>query len=239
MIREEFNEKISEFEEILQKIASDIASRTIFEKLPPSELLNKSEGYTSRLKDLALSVEESMLILKPERAYVIKSACKNFVQTLTTFKDILRQNSQDPPANSRLAFEQLRKALTDGSDLLFLMREVKNDPSPLVEALLTLRKASETKGPIVSIRASKDIQPVIKYLLSRLDEFRASLMSVEKKVGEMKQIMREIQEESLSILSGNNRTQPETDKEKNEKEQLSLSDFKGREKQGYNSNDDD
>ena len=240
MIREEFNEKISEFEEVLQKIASDIASRTIFEKLPPPELLNKTEGYTSRLKDLALSVEESMLILKPERAYAIKSACKNFVQTLTTFKDILRQNTQDPPANSRLAFEQLRKALTDGSDLLFLMREVKNDPSPLVEALLTLRKASETKGPIVSIRASKDIQPVIKYLLSRLDELRASLLGLEKKVGEMKQIMRELQEESLSILSGNNRTQPETDKEKNEKEQLSLSDFKGREKEeGDNSHDDD
>jgi len=92
----------------------------------------------------------------------------------------------------------------------------------------------------VSIRASKDIQPVIKYLLSRLDELRASLMGLEKKVGEMKQIMRELQEESLSILSGNNRTQPETDKEKNEKEQLSLSDFKGREKEeGENSNDDD
>jgi hypothetical protein len=234
----ELNQKISEFEEILQKVASDIASGALSEKLPPSELLNKTEEYINRLKDLAISIEELMLILKPEKAYMIKSMCKNFTQTLTTFRDILLQNTQDPPANSRLAFEQLRKALTDGSDLLFLMREVRDDPSPLIEAILALKKASETKGPIVSIQASEDVQPLIKYVLSRIDEFRASLMGLEKKVGEMKQIMRELQEESLRILSGEANAQPRTDKDKNEKEQLSLSNFEAEEKEGGNVNDD-
>jgi len=238
LVKREFTEKISEFEEVLQKVASDIASGALFEKLPPSELLNKTEEYINRLEDLAISTKEFMLILKPEKAYMIKVVCKNFTQTLTTFKDVLLQNTQDPLANSRLAFEQLRKALTDGSDFLFLMREVRDDPSPLIEAMLALKKASETKGPIVSIQASEDVQPLIKYVLSRIDEFRASLMGLEKKVGEMKQIMRELQEESLRILSGEAKAQPKTDKDKNEKEQLFLSNFKAEEKEGGNAHDD-
>jgi len=173
LIKEEFNEKISEFEEIIQKIASDVASGAIFEKLPPSELLNKTEHYVNRLRDLATESEENMVILKPEKAYTVKVLCKNFNQTLTTFKDILLQNSPDPLANSRLAFEQLRKALTDGSDLLLLMRDIRDNPSPLMDALITLKKASETKGPVISIQASEETQPLIKYVLGHIDELRA------------------------------------------------------------------
>ncbi len=223
---------MSEFEEVLQKVASDIASGVLFEKLPPPELLNKTEQYVNRLKDLAARSEELMLILKPEKAHTIKSMCKNFIQTLTTFKDILLQNTPDPLANSRLAFEQLRKALTDGSDILFLMREVRGNPSPLMDAILTFRRASEAKGPIISIKASEEVQPLIKYILSRIDEFRSSLIGLEKKVGEMKQIMRELQEESLKILSGKTPTQPKKVEDENEKGQLSLSNFKAEENGG-------
>jgi hypothetical protein len=226
LIKEEFNQTISEFEEILQKVASDVASGVIFEKLSPSELLNKTEYYVNGLKDLANKSEELMLILKPEKAYTVRALCKNFTKTLTTFKDILIQNSPDPLANSRLAFEQLRKALTDGSDILFLMRDIRDNPSPLMDALITLKKASETKGPVISIQASEEVQPLIKYVLSHIDEFRAALMGLEKKVGEMKQIMRELQEKSLKILSGKTSTEPKKNEDENEKRQLSLSNFK-------------
>jgi len=229
LIKEEFNEKISEFEEIIQKIASDVASGAIYEKLPPSELLNNTEHYVNRLRDLAMKSEETMVILKPEKAYTVKVLCKNFIQTLTTFKDILLQNSPDPLANSRLAFEQLIKALTDGSDLLLLMRDVRDNPSPLMDALITLKKASETKGPVISIQASKETQPLIKYVLGHIDELRAALMGLEKKVGEMKQIMRELQEESLEILSHKTTTEPKKNEGENREQQLSLSNFKAKE----------
>lgn len=226
MVKEEFDGKIGEFEEILQKVASDIASGVLFEKLPPSELLEKTEQHVNRLSDLAKNSEELMLVLKPERAPTIKSTCKNLTQTLTTFKDILIQNTPDPIANSRLAFEQLRKALTDGSDFLFLMREVRDNPSPLIDSILNFKKASETKGQVISIQTSKEVQPLIKYVLSRIDEFRAALMGLEKKVDEMKQVMRELQEESLKILSGKTSIQPEAVENRTEKRQLSLSSFK-------------
>jgi len=228
LIKREFNQVISEFEEISQKIASDVASGVIFEKLPPPELLKKTEHYVHSLKDLAIKSEELMIILKPDKAYTVRTLCNNFTQTLTTLKEILIQNSPDPLANSRLAFEQLRKALTDGSDILFLMRDIRDNPSPLMDALLTLKKASETKGPVISIQASEEVQPLIKHVLGHIDEFRAALMGLEKKVGEMKQIMRELQEESLKMLSGKVSSEPKTDGGEDKKSQLSLSSFKGK-----------
>lgn len=225
MIREAFDEKIREFEGILQKVASDIAGGVLFEKLSPSELLTKTEYYVNRIKDLATSSEELMLILKPEKAYSIKLMCKNLTQTLTTFKDILLQNTSDPLANSRLAFEQLRKAITDGSDFLFLMREIRDNPSPLIDAILAFKKASETKSSVISIQAKEDVQPLIKYVLGRLDDFRAVLIALEKKVDEMKRIMRELQEESIKMFSGKTSEQTKPAENKAEKKQLSLSNF--------------
>jgi hypothetical protein len=229
LIKEEFHQLISEFEEALQKIAGDVASGMIFEKLPPSELLNKTEQYVNCLKDLAMKSKELMVILKPEKAYTVRTRCKNFNQTLTTFKDILLQKSQDPLANSRLAFEQLRKALTDGSDILFLMRDTRDKPSPLMNAVVALKKASETKGPIISIQASEQVQPLIKYVLSHIDEFRAALIGLEKKVGELKQITRELQEESLKALSGKMDPESKTNNNGDQERQLSLSSFKPKE----------
>jgi len=226
LIKEEFNEKIGEFEEVLQKVASDIASGVLFEKLPPSELLGITEHYVNHLRDLATSSEELMLVLKPEKASTIKAMGKNLRQTLTTFKDILLQNSTDPLANSRLAFEQLRKALTDGSDFLFLMREVRDNPSPLINAILTFKKASETKSSVISIQAKEDVQPLIKYILTSIDDFRVALIGLEKKVDEMKRIMRDLQEESLKILSAKTSAQSKTVENETEKKQLSLSNFK-------------
>jgi hypothetical protein len=225
LIKEDFDEKIAEFEGILQKVASDIASGALFEKLPPAELLGKTENHVNRLVDLATSSEELMLILKPEKAFTIKSKCKNLTQTLKNFKDILIQNTADPIANSRLAFEQLRKALTDGSDFLFLMRDVRDNPSSLIDAILTFKKASEAKGSVISIQAKEDVQPLVKYILGRIDDFRAALIGLEKRVGEMKQIMRELQEESVKILSGESSAQPQRTENKAEKKQASLSNF--------------
>jgi hypothetical protein len=62
----EFTEKISEFEGVLQKVASDIASSALFEKLSPSELLNKTEEYINRLEDLAMKERLSLSNSKAE-----------------------------------------------------------------------------------------------------------------------------------------------------------------------------
>ena len=49
-----------------------------------------------------------------------------------------------------------------------------------MDALITWKKTSETKGPIISIQASEEVQPLIKYVLDHIDEFGAALMVLEK-----------------------------------------------------------
>lgn len=104
------------------------------------------------------------------------------------------KNPQIPITNSRSALEQLRKALADSSDTLFLMRNIRDTPSPLMDALPTSKKASETKGPIISVQASEKAQHIIKFILGNIDKLRATLIGLDKKVSEMKLIMRELQE---------------------------------------------
>jgi hypothetical protein len=183
LARGEFEEEIREFEDILQKVAGEIASGMLSEKLPPSELLKKAENHVNRLRDLATISQETMLVLKPERTSTVQSKHKNLIQKLTTFGDILLQNTTGPPVNSRLALEQLKKALTDGADLLFLMREARDVPSPLISAALASK--NEAKGSVISIKASEVVQPLIEYMLGRIDEFNAIIMNLEKKVNEM------------------------------------------------------
>ncbi len=63
-----------------------------------------------------------------------------------------------------------------------------------MNAILTLKKASETKGSMITVQSLEEIEPLIKIVLSRIDEVRAALMGLERKAGEMKQILRELQE---------------------------------------------
>jgi hypothetical protein len=226
LIKQDLETRISELEQLLQKIASAIANGVLSEKLPPSKLLESTENYVNRLSELAASNQESMLILKPEKTLTIRVKYKNLAQTLTTFKDILLQNTSDPVANSRLAFEQLRKALTDGSDFLFLMREVRDNPSPLISHMFGFKKVSETKGSMMSIRASEDVQPLIKYVLEHVEELSAGLTELEKRIAEIKRGVLELQEESLKTLSRKTEEQTGPTESKTEKRQLSLSNFK-------------
>lgn len=226
LIKEEFDRNISKFEEVLQKTASDIASGVLFERLPPAELLKKTESQVNTMIDLAASCGETMLALKPEKTPTVQSMQNGFAQTLATYRNILLQNTTDPLANSRLAFEQLRKALTDGSDFLLLMREVRDNPSPLMSAIVTLKKVSEAKGSVISIQASEEMQPLIKHVLGRIDEIRAAVAALETKVSEMKKVVQELQEESLKILTDKASKPCEVSENKAERKQLFLSNFK-------------
>jgi len=114
MICEDYNERIEEFERVLQKIATDMAGGVVFERLLPMDLWKKTEADVTRLRDLAKDCREAMLILKPERAQVVEQRFKAVAQPLSVFKDILFQKTADPLANSRLALEQLSRSIEGG-----------------------------------------------------------------------------------------------------------------------------
>lgn len=196
MIHGDFSRQISEFEEILQKVAKEITGGVLLERLSPMDLWRKCEASVTRLKDLAEGSRDSMLILKPERAVTIERCCKAFVQALTTFKDILFQKSSDPKANSRLAFEQLREAVNEGSDFLVLMKEIRETPSAVIEAILTLRETVESKAKVVTIQTTKDVQPMLERLTKSIAALRESLISLEHALSEVKERLHALEEES-------------------------------------------
>ncbi|MCD6243079.1 hypothetical protein J7K06_05285 [Candidatus Bathyarchaeota archaeon] len=224
LVYEKFRTQLSQFEENLQKLAKDIASGIIFERLEPNELWKRAEETVTNLTQLLESLHKKMLILKPEKAPLIESQYVNMAKSLQNFKEILFQKTPDPLANSRLAFEQLRKAVTDGSDLLVLMRQIREEPSQIIDAILRLKAAAETKGPVVTIEAPKEVQPMLEKIFKRIEAARASVISAEKALGEVKEHLRNMQRECLQI---NNTKKEETvvESSKNEK-QLSLSQFK-------------
>ena len=228
MVYEKFTLQLSQFEENLQKLAKDIASGVIFERLEPNELWKRSEETVTKLMELLESLHEKMLILKPEKAPTIESQCGNMANSLKNFKEILFQKTPEPLANSRLAFEQLRKAVTDGSDLLVLMRQIRDEPNPVIDAIIRLKTAAEIKGPVLTIEAPKELQPMIEKIFKHIEAIRASIISAERALGEMKVHLRNMQQECLQT------TKKEEEKAEAEDEQpqprnnkqLSLSQFK-------------
>ena len=229
MVYEKFAVQLSQFEDGLQKLAKDIASGVIFERLEPIELWKRSEETVTRLMELLESLHEKMLILKPEKAPIIENQYENMAKALKNFKEILFQKTAEPLANSRLAFEQLRKAVTDGSDLLVLMREIRDEPNPVIDTVIRLKTAAENKGPVITIETPKELQPIIEKVFRHVEAIRASIISAEKALGEVKLHLRNLQQECLPTAEKEEREEAEIrDKPlqpKNDK-QLSLSQFK-------------
>jgi len=228
LVYEKFTLQLSQFEENLQKLAKDIASGVIFERLEPNELWKRSEETVTKLMELLESLHEKMLILKPEKAPIIESQCGNMANSLRNFKEILFQKTPEPLANSRLAFEQLRKAVTDGSDLLVLMRQIRDEPNPVIDAIIRLKTAAEIKGPVLTIEAPKELQPMIEKIFKHIEAIRASIISAERALGEMKVHLRNMQQECLQTIKKEEEKAEAEDEQpqpRNNK-QLSLSQFK-------------
>ncbi len=201
MIREDFRRLAKEFEETLQQLASDVTGGALFERLAPMDLWKRAEASITRLKDLAEDCKELMLILKPEEAIVIEQRFSVFSQGLTNFREILFQNSADPLSNSRLAFEQLRGAVVAGSELLLLVKEVRDNPSPLIGEVLRLREALESGGRVVTIEAPESVQPMLERLVRDIEALRNALVALERAVLDMKERVRVLQDDSVKFAS--------------------------------------
>jgi len=102
---EDYNLKISQFEELLQRITSDITSNVVLEKLAPSEIWERSQRNVTLLRDLAKQLRDFMLLLKPERAPTIKRRVEALLKPLSIFEDILLRKSEGSPDDSRLALD--------------------------------------------------------------------------------------------------------------------------------------
>jgi hypothetical protein len=232
MLRKEFDRLAKEFEEMLQQLATNTTTGVLFERLPPMDLWKHTETDVTRLKELAENCKELMLVLKPEIAVTTEQRFSVLFQGLTNFREILFQNSSEPLANSRLAFEQLRSAVVDGSEFLLLIKEVRDNPSPVIGEVLRLREILESGGRVVTIEAPESVQPMLERLSRDIENLRSALTILERAVSDVKERVRVLQENSIQFTTSNAtnsaKKQPneKSKQQQNQKGQLALSQFK-------------
>ena len=234
MIREDFQRSAKAFEEVLQQLASDIAAGGLSERLAPMDLWKHAEVNVTQLRDLAENCKELMLVLKPEQAVVIEHRFTIFSQSLTNFREILFQNSAEPSANSRLAVEQSHGAITAGSEFLLLIKEIRDNPSPLINKVLRLHETLESGGRVVTIEAPESVQPMLERLARDIDTLRDALQALDHAVSDVKDRVSILQKDSVKFTSTEETVtekkivkEDKTSKsQQSQKAQLSLSEFR-------------
>jgi len=197
MIHTDYGERIEEFEQVLQKVATNMASGVFFENLPPMDLWKKTEDHVSRLGGLAKGCREAMLILKPEKAHIVEKRFKAVAQPLGVYKDILFQKTKDPLANSTLALEQLSRAIAGGSDFIILAKEIRENPSPSISEILMLKRVVEAMEPASAVETLETARLRPARLIWRIEALRASLSSLERALEEAKESLNKLREDIL------------------------------------------
>ena len=158
---QDYDLKISQFESLLQRITTETTSNVVLEKMAPSEVWKRSERDVTLLRELAEQLKSFMLLLKPERAPTIKRHAEALLKPLSIFEDILLRKSEGSPEDSRSALEELRKAVMEGSNLLGLAKEIRDNPSESISTILRLKEVYDAKEYLSAVSV-----PEATYVLS-------------------------------------------------------------------------
>ena len=204
MIHQEYNEQIDEFERELQKVSIDISSGNISESISPEDLWSKAETSVTLFKELTKNLREIMFIMKPEKNPIIKQVFKATIQPLNAFKEILFRKTPDPLANSKLAIEALRKAMDEGNNFLDLAKDIRDNPSPIIQEILKLREVYETKEYLGTVQAPGAFQIRLNNLIDYVEVLSASLSNLEKALDAVKECINNLRENSQKFRTTSN-----------------------------------
>ena len=210
MAIEDFGTSIIQFEEILQKITANMTSGVIFEKLMPPDLWKRSEADVTSLQNSALHLRELMLVFKPEKTPTIERRTRALVQPLGSFKEILSRKSDDPLTNSKLALEELRKAVVEGSNLLDLAKEIKRQPSEGISAVLKLKEVYDAKEYLSAI-------PVPGAIYARFLGLRKNIENLQTSLSNLEQVLRDLRKNLDSVVDEMSKFRPMPTEELEEK----------------------
>ncbi|KON29208.1 hypothetical protein AC482_07185 [miscellaneous Crenarchaeota group-15 archaeon DG-45] len=196
---ERFSDRINELEAVTREIAIDITTGALVERLSPGQIWERAGERVIIVGDLLKELREYLYIMKPEKVPTIQRQVVAINERLDLFKEALERETLNPPESSRRALEELRQALVDISDFLSLCKEARMMPSPVIGAILSLRRggtsevASETMAKMEHlaelIRSTQaaygDISELTSRMGTRLDavrsEYESLILSFRKK----------------------------------------------------------
>ena len=194
MIYQDYILPIDKYEEALQKVENDILSRAFSKSLPPTELLGKTKDLIAIIKDLTRNFKETMLIIKPEKTPIITQLFKDIIKPLNAYEELLLQKTND---NASKALKQLGKAMLQSTNFLNLAKQIRDEPSPVIQEILKLREVYEAKEYLASVQIPKAFQAKLNHLNEHIEMFSTSLTNLEKALNVMKTYLRNFQNKNL------------------------------------------
>jgi len=192
---QDYEVKIGQFEELLQRITTEIISNVLLEKMPASEVWSRSRKDIISLRDLTEYLRGLMLLLKPERAATIKRRAEATLKPLKAFEDILLGKAEGIPADSKRALEELRKATAEASELLELAKEIRDKPSEGISMLLRLKEVYDAKNYLSAVSIPEVMYVRLESLKREIGNLKISIVHVEQALSELKQNLETVLDE--------------------------------------------
>ncbi|MEM2969924.1 MAG: hypothetical protein QXI71_04915 [Candidatus Bathyarchaeia archaeon] len=191
---EDFTLKLSQFEEMLQKITTKITSGIISERLAPSEIWRESEEDVTTLRNLTEQIKKSMLIMKPENSPTIEKRSVAVLGPLNKFKETLFKKGEQS-LNSKEALEELRGVVIEGSSFLDLAKEVKNNPSEGIMTILRLKEVYDSKEYLSAIPVPEVTYIRLASLKNDIEKLKIAISGLEHSLNMLRTNLNNVVEE--------------------------------------------
>ena len=135
-----------------------------------------------------------MLRLQPEKASTIEKRSTPMLQSLNKFKELLFKKGEQIP-NPKLALDELRRALIEGSSLLDLAKEIRNNPSEGIMAILKLKEVYDSKEYLSAIPVPEVTYVRFASLKNDIESLKLAITNLERQLSELRTNLDSVNEE--------------------------------------------
>ena len=190
---QEYEEKIGQFEVLLQRITTDLTSNVVLEKMTPTDVWRRSERDITSLRDITGQLMDLMLLLKPEVAPTIRRRVDALLEHLRAFEEILKKQGSEE--DSKVALEELRKASIEGANLLELAKKIRENPSKSLSTILRLKEVYDAKEYLSAVSIPEASFVRFENLKRAIRNLNLSILNVEQALKDLKSILDTVSDE--------------------------------------------
>lgn len=190
---QEYEEKIGQFEVLLQRITTDLTSNVVLEKMTPTDVWRRSERDITSLRDITGQLMDLMLLLKPEVAPTIRRRVDALLEHLRAFEEALKKRGSEE--DSKVALEELRKASIEGANLLELAKKIRENPSKSLFTILRLKEVYDAKEYLSAVSIPEASFVRFENLKRAIRNLNLSILNVEQALKDLKSILDTVSDE--------------------------------------------
>lgn len=190
---QEYEEKIGQFEVLLQRITTDLTSNVVLEKMTPTDVWRRSERDITSLRDLTRQLRDLMLLLKPEVAPTIRRQVDALLEHLKAFEETLEKQGSE--GDSKAALEELRKASIEGANLLELAKKIRENPSKSLSTILRLKEVYDAKEYLSAVSIPEASFIRFENLKRAIKNLNLSILNIEQALKDLKNSLDAVSDE--------------------------------------------